>query len=107
MTIGDTDIRYTVSFGTDKEDIYYTTIMVKYPKALILEDIIKNKFDETQIVEITENDDYNVAEILCIYSYDGNVIPTLTPIDAFELCFDVDKTSKAQDVNIEITNKHG
>ena len=104
VTIGDTNIKYAVSLGTDKKDIYYATIMVKYPKAFTLVTIQKNKFDEIEIVETTAFDDYNVAEILCIYSYDGNAIPTLTPIDAFELCFDVDKTAKAQDVNIEITN---
>lgn len=103
VTVGDTNVKYTVSLGTDKEDIQYTTIAVKYPRDLTIKKAIANGFDEASIDKITEYATYNVAEISCIYSYDGNAIPTLTPIEAFELVFDVGKTAIDRDVTIELT----
>ena len=106
MQVGDTDVKYTLTLGTDRNDIKYATLFVKYPNSLSISKIAKNaEFEDVIQEKSIVNGDYTTTEIIVIYS-DANAMPTNTPIEVFDIFFDVSKTAIApQNITISLTNK--
>ncbi len=105
VTVGDKNIKYSVTLYTNKEDIYYSTIFVKYPNTLsLIGEPSSNTFDEVSLEKIKTDGDFNGPEFACIYSYDGDAIPAETAVKAFDLYFDISKNARPTDTTIEITS---
>ena len=104
MRVGDSNVKYTLSIGTDRENIIYTTIYVKYPNDLSISGLEK-KSDVGDVIQERDivDGDYTTTEIIVIYS-DDKAMPVKTPLELFDIYFDVSKTADIKDITISLTN---
>lgn len=104
MQVGDKDIKYTLILGTDRENISYATVYVKYPNDLSISKLEK-KADIAEVIKEKDTvaGEYTTTEIIVIYS-DDKAMPTKTPIEVFDIYFDVSKTADTKDFTISLTN---
>ena len=104
MQVGDTDVKYTLTLGTDRENITYATVIVKYPNSLSISKLEK-KADIAEVIQekSTVNGEYTTTEIIVIYA-DDKAMPTKTPIEVFDIYFNVSKNADTKDITISLTN---
>lgn len=104
MQVGDTDVKYTLTLGTDRENITYATVIVKYPNSLSISKLEK-KADIAEVIQekSTVNGEYTTTEIIVIYAND-KAMPTKTPIEVFDIYFNVSKNADTKDITISLTN---
>ncbi len=102
--VGEADVKFNVKFGTDKDNIGYAMIYVKYPECLTLREVTGKDFVKAEETQTKKDDGYNISEITCVYSYDGEYIPKEAIINAFELKFNISTDANPSDVKIELTD---
>lgn len=103
ITAGDEAVAYTISFGTDKE-AEYAEITLRYPNDLTFEWAEPVEFADVSVQEKQVFEEYTEITFLCMYSFEGQNMPTGTPMEAFKVMFDVSLYAGGKELTIECTD---
>lgn len=103
VTVGEENINYTVFIQTKMEDILYSTLYIKYPNELVLNNIEAVGFEVVDVEDTTTEGDYSISKIVAIYSNSGKTLPNEILIEAFNLSFNASTYMLPGRATIDIT----